>query len=74
MSVKIYPMPSKVIFLDANILLHFRPIHEICWNDVVGACSVTLVISQPVLDDLDAVKDSPNQVLHMRRRARTVLA
>lgn len=67
-------MPAKVVFVDTNVLLHFRPLEEIPWDTIAGDTEVLLVVSQPVLEDLDAVKDSPARPRHIRQRARTVLA
>ena len=59
-----------VLFLDTNILLHFRPLQEIDWRSVAGLKTVRLVICLPVLDELDEKKHDRN----MGKRARSAIA
>lgn len=50
---------SSILFLDTNILLHFKSLREIDWLTVAGAKAVRLVICSPVLDELDDHKYNP---------------
>jgi rRNA-processing protein FCF1 len=56
--------------VDTNVLLHHRPISDVCWTDVVGADTVTLVIPVRVLAEIDDKKAAPNNP-PLRKRART---
>jgi len=60
---------SAVLFLDTNILLHFKSVREVDWQQVVGAREVRLVLCSPVLDELDERKYDPKTA----DRAKTVL-
>lgn len=46
-----------VLFLDTNILLHYKPLREIDWKSVANAKAVRLVLCSPVLDELDDKKN-----------------
>lgn len=46
-----------VIFLDTNILLHFRSLREIDWRALAHAKAVRLMLCSPVLDELDEKKN-----------------
>lgn len=45
-----------VLFIDTNILLHFKPLKEIDWLEVTGAKAVRLVICLEVIKELDKHK------------------
>jgi len=59
-----------VLFLDTNILLHFKPLREIDWKSVADARAVRLVLCSPVLDELDDKKNDPKTA----ERARAAIA
>jgi rRNA-processing protein FCF1 len=59
-----------VLFLDTNVLLHFKPLREIDWKSVADAKTVRLVLSSPVLDELDDKKNDPKTA----ERARATIA
>ena len=59
-----------VLFLDTNILLHFKPLREIDWKSVADAKAVRLVLCSPVLDELDDKKNDPKTA----KRARAAIA
>ena len=59
-----------VLFLDTNILLHFKPLGEIDWKSVADAKAVRLVLCSPVLDELDDKKNDPKTA----ERARAAIA
>ena len=60
------------LFIDTNILLHFRPIIEIPWHDFVQGDQIVLIITRGVVRDLDKHKNI-NPSDKIRSRARRVL-
>lgn len=64
------PNESTVVFLDMNVLLHFKPLREIDWNSIASARNVRLVLCSPVLDELDEKKNDPRTA----ERARSAFA
>lgn len=63
---------ASYLFLDTNILLHFRPITEIPWHEIVPGDLIELIITQGVIRDLDKHK-STNHSEKIRSRARGLL-
>jgi hypothetical protein len=59
----------KILFLDTNILLHFRRIDEIDWLAIVDENAVELVLCGTVIRELDRHKALHSQE-KIRRRAR----
>ena len=60
------------LFIDTNILLHFRPISEIPWNTLVQGTRIELIITQGIIRDLDKHKNT-NSSMKIRARARRAL-
>ena len=60
------------VFIDTNIFLHYRPIGDIPWNEIVGADSVVLCIAPIVVEELDDQKDR-HRLSKIRDRARKAL-
>lgn len=65
------------LFIDTNTLLHYQPIDQINWKEVVPGEQVTLAYSLVVIDELDKHKQNPrlsararlvqNQFMHFRQ-------
>jgi hypothetical protein len=62
--------PGTIAVLDTNVLLHYRPITDVPWLEVVGSTTVTLVIPIRVLAELDEKKAAPNNP-KLAKRAQT---
>lgn len=51
------------VFIDTNIIMHFKPLHEIKWHEILAAdCNhapnrVFLIITQVLLNELNYLKD-----------------
>lgn len=58
---------GAVLYLDTNILLHYRPLREIDWKAVVNEKLVRLILCSPVLDELDEKKWNPRTADRARR-------
>ena len=59
----------KFIFVDTNIFEHFPSLTDIHWADLVGCSSVTLVIPQVTIRELNRHKDTSQKPLQKRRAA-----
>jgi hypothetical protein len=63
---------DKMVFLDANIYLHYQPFHQIDWRGVLGGDRLTIVIPPVTVRELNRQKE-----LHpragVRRRAGATL-
>ncbi|HET9066731.1 MAG TPA: PIN domain-containing protein [Gemmatimonadales bacterium] len=56
-------------FLDTNIWVHFRPVEEIDWPRLLGACHVEIVVPRITVQELDKLKDSaPSRRVQDRAR------
>lgn len=66
------PEGSKTIFLDTNILLHFKPINEIDWRKIFESEKVNIVIPLLVMQELDKHKYNPAR-RKIRERAKGVI-
>jgi hypothetical protein len=60
------------LFIDTNILLHFHPINELPWDQIVQGDRIELIVTHVVVRDLDKHKNS-NPSEKIRARARRVL-
>jgi hypothetical protein len=60
--------PGAIAVLDTNVLLHFKPLDEVPWSDVIEATPVRLVVPLGVVDELDAKKANRGK---LGERART---
>jgi predicted ribonuclease YlaK len=60
-----------LLALDTNAFLQFRPYYEIPWTVLAGADRVRLVLTMPVLDEIEAKKQGPNA--RLKKRARRIL-
>lgn len=57
------------VVLDTNFFLHFQPIDEVDWTDLLNSDRVTLVLPQRIIEELDEQKDqNPRQKLRSRAR------
>jgi predicted ribonuclease YlaK len=65
-------MESARIFVDTNIFLHYQPIEDIPWKDVVDAEEAVICIAPIVIEELDDKKDS-HRLSKIRERARKAL-
>lgn len=65
-------MKSAHIFIDTNIFLHYQPIGDIPWIDVVGTEEAVICIAPIVAEELDDKKDS-HRLSKIRERARKSL-
>jgi len=59
-------------FVDTNVLLHFPPIDQINWTDLLGARKIILVITSVVIRELNKHKDAPISP-KLRDRATSIL-
>jgi hypothetical protein len=51
--------------------LQYRPYNEIPWTSLTGSDEVRLVLTMPVLDEIEAKKQGQNK--RLRKRARAIL-
>lgn len=65
-------MPTKLLFLDTNIFLHFRSFDQIDWPTLVEASAVTIVIPPVTFRELNKHKDGGQTAPHIRKRAAEV--
>ena len=61
------------IFLDTNILLHFRHISELPFKEIVQAQNIEIILTRFNLTELNANKDNPSQTRLLRERAKKML-
>jgi hypothetical protein len=64
-------IPVKHVFPDANVLLHFPAFDGLDWCNLCNAKAVVLHIAQPVMRELNKVKDTAHSKA-VRRRATNV--
>lgn len=64
-------LPGEVVVIDTNVLLHYRPLNELPWSQLVGSRAVRAVLPLRVIEELDAKKYSGRKDL--ARRARRLL-
>lgn len=50
----------QFLFVDSNIFLQCRPVHELDWDRLVGCEELTLLIPSAVLVELDKHKSDGN--------------
>jgi len=48
--------PGALLTLDTNAFLQFRPYYELPWTVLAGTDRVRLVLTMPVLDEIEAKK------------------
>jgi len=63
--------PGDLLAPDANVFLQYRPYNEIPWTSLTGSDEVRLVLTMPVLDEIEAKKQGQNK--RLRKRARAIL-
>jgi hypothetical protein len=63
----------RVFFLDTNIFLQCRPIHELPWAEVAERQDVTLLIPRAVQEEIDRLKHDGNSRRARRARAASSL-
>ncbi len=59
----------KFVFLDTNVFEHFPPLEDIDWARLASADSVTLVIPQVTIRELNRHKDTSQRPRQKRRAA-----
>ncbi len=64
-------LPGDVVVIDTNVLLHYRPLDELPWSQLVDGPMVRAVLPLRVIEELDAKKYSGRKDL--ARRARRLL-
>jgi hypothetical protein len=62
---------SVVFVPDTNLLLHCRPLAELPWRELSGGRPVEILLTQPVLKELDRFKRDGNS--RRARRAREII-
>lgn len=68
---KLGERPGALLALDTNTFLQCRLYNEIPWAELVGTPTVRLVLTMPVLDEIEAKKQGTNA--RLKKRARNVL-
>lgn len=63
----------KYAFLDTNTLMHFRPLEEVNWREVLEAETVTIILVPVVFRELDRHKDM-HPVKKLRHRVRALIS
>src|SRR6185437_4109588 len=60
---------TTVVFLDTNILLHFKPVEDIPWPVILTTSAVVVVISRVTIQELDKQKNiHPSSKIRDRAR------
>src|SRR5229473_5317250 len=65
-------MTSKFSFVDTNLFLHFPPLDQIDWLDLLGCDYVVLIVTATVIRELNKHKDAPISS-KLRERATSAL-
>lgn len=63
---------AQIAFLDTMIYLHFKPVEDIPWTEVLEADAVRILVPRITLRELDTHKDS-HPLRKIKERARRVL-
>lgn len=63
---------AKSVYPDTNVLLHFAVFDGFDWAALCGGAPVTIRVAQPVLSELNAIKDT-GRTKAIRKRAQVVL-
>lgn len=61
-----------VVFIDTNALLHYPPLAQIDWCKVCNAEAITIMLCQPVINELDKYKSDPRLGERARSRIREI--
>ncbi len=65
-------MNETILFLDTNILIHFKPFHQINWHEIVTKKNLDLALSTVTIKELDELKyKAPSKI---RERSQKVLS
>ena len=64
-------MPTKTVFLDTQIFLHYRAIRDIDWCDLCHSERVSIIIAPIVIEELDKKKIDRDQKIK-KRAARAI--
>jgi hypothetical protein len=56
-------MITKFSFVDTNLFLHFPPLDQIAWLDLLGCDNVVLIVTGTVIRELNKHKDAPVTVV-----------
>jgi hypothetical protein len=59
---------GAVTVLDTNVMLHYLPVDQIPWPDVLGCQNVRLVVPLRVIEEIDAKKYAKSSDLGKRAR------
>lgn len=62
---------GELLALDTNAFLQLRPYYEISWTVLASTDRVRLVLTMPVLDEIEAKKQGSND--RLKKRARRIL-
>lgn len=65
-------MERAHVFVDTNIFLHYQPIGDIPWKEIVGVKEAIICVAPVVIEELDDKKDS-HRLSKIRERARKAL-
>lgn len=65
-------MKAIHIFIDTMIFLHYKPIEEVDWENILGAEKITIVIPRITIRELDKEKNTHKQK-RIREKAKKVL-
>jgi hypothetical protein len=63
--------PGELLALDTNTFLQCRLYNEIPWADLTGSHTVRLILTMPVLDEIETKKQGQNK--RLQKRARLIL-
>jgi hypothetical protein len=64
-----YGLSMKVLFLDSNLFLQCRELHELPWNEIApDEKEILLAISRPVQREIDKLKHDGNDRRAKRAR------
>ena len=64
-------MPTKTVFLDTQVFLHYRAIRDIDWCDLCHSERVSIIIAPIVIEELDKKKIDRDQKIK-KRAARAI--
>jgi hypothetical protein len=62
----------KFVFVDTNVFEHFPPLTDVDWAELVDGSSVTLVIPQVTIRELNRHKDTSQKPRQKRRAAKAL--
>jgi predicted ribonuclease YlaK len=66
--MRITAVDGHAVVLDTNILLHYKPLIELPWNELTEAERVRVIVPLRVIEELDQKKYAPRKDLAARAR------